>query len=227
LFAFSVLTVLRQRLSNRAKQSTAAALTLPLSLHGWQALLVFQSRFLIDAAKLTAATSSSSSSRALSVCPDESLQQLFHAFDQYIHKYNPTTTVRHQSRTAKTATVRRGDNDEDCEGRKGSQQDAMEFLTFVLDVLHEEAIAAERSLSTDERLSLRTATSVAINSSNKDSSSNRDNGDEDEEGWTTVSKAKTVIDERSRVEASAAMVATVISEVFHGLLRWVAVTISL
>lgn len=78
------------------------------------------------------------------------------------------------------------------------QEDAMEFLTFFLDLLHEETRGCD--VEGEE------AAVVAARA---------------ESEWTTVSpsRAKAVVDDTSREAAAQGNAATVISRIFHGTLR--------
>jgi ubiquitin C-terminal hydrolase len=82
---------------------------------------------------------------------------------------------------------------------KTSQEDAMEFMTYLLDALHEEMVGADVE---GEQLAAEEV--------------------KDDSGWATVSKSakvKSVVDDNSREQAARENASTVISRVFHGTLR--------
>jgi hypothetical protein len=153
--------------------------------------------------------------------------------------------------------------------RKNNQQDAVEFMTFLLDALHEEIIHAEAE---NARVAAEAALSAAVAgkdtpvrgrnnsspllpgsatmsaddydllplSSRQNScdmvialtrqnslavEEKREEGEEDGEGWSTVSKAAkgkvkaVVVDAESKERADSASKASVISRLFHATLR--------
>ena len=85
--------------------------------------------------------------------------------------------------------------------RSSTQQDAVEFLTYLLDSLHEELC----------RIKPREEESVE--------SHNFSSLDKEDDGWSIVSKKKLVVDERSLTLASEAISSSSISRIFHGILR--------
>ena len=103
-----------------------------------------------------------------------------------------------------------------------SQQDAMEFLTFFLDGLHEESKSAEKGLSAEDRGSLQILKAEAQQKIGQIGENEDDSNEFDEGGWNTVSnRFKMVVDEKSKELAVDEISSTIINRLFHGLLRLV------
>lgn len=102
------------------------------------------------------------------------------------------------------------------------QEDAMEFLTFLLDVLHEEAllhVTSELGTETIRDLDRKEKEIVDENAA-----------EDSEEGWTEVRKCgtgssakvsgiKVVIDEATRLSTTREVASSLVGQLFHGILR--------
>ena len=99
-----------------------------------------------------------------------------------------------------------------------AQEDAMEFMTFVLDAIHEEMLPYTSALSSSSGDSDGTYSVTAAMTAARVA-------DEDGGGWEEVSssriasRGKTNVDEESRRSALAATESTPISRLCHGILR--------
>ena len=89
-----------------------------------------------------------------------------------------------------------------------SQEDAMELLTFLLDLLHEELLSSGTS---------HLASSPSTPYPSSSFHSHEKEGVED--SWSEVSRGKVKVDSSGRKEALKHLNATDISRVFHGLFR--------
>lgn len=120
------------------------------------------------------------------------------------------------------------DFDDYCENDRSnpSQQDAMEFLTFLIDGLNEEL-----NRVTSDQIANQTPLQLGVdkNSNNKNSDThnlddnrNIDLGDDDDDGWCTVtkSKTKTVVDNESKSSSVRLTDSTTITKLFYGSLRF-------
>lgn len=99
-------------------------------------------------------------------------------------------------------------------GNRPRQEDAMEFLTFLLDTLHEEIVSYESSLS-----ELPPPPPLSLDNNEQNEVEQRKKEVED---WNLVSKkpkAKVVVDESSKAAAEKETRASLISKLFHGILR--------
>lgn len=123
--------------------------------------------------------------------------------------------------------------------KKNGQQDAVEFLTFLLDALHEEIVHVEaedalrpelagHAESVDDLARLDSLEmEIALTRQNSLSADAGDAGANPDEGWSTVSKntrtaakaKNVVVDKGSQERAAAASKASVISQLFHTTLR--------
>lgn len=137
-----------------------------------------------------------------SLTPDELLPSIYKGFEQYIASVGGGIAAAIETEDD-VAT------NEEFQGKKGSQQDAMEFLTFLLDALHEQIVAADKTLSMDERRLLKSSASQPTSTNVKS----------EDDGWSAVTRTKTVVDERSKDSGNKELAASPISQLFHGLLR--------
>ena len=163
---------------------------LPDQLKSWRQLLVFTMEYknkIYKNGKLISALS-----KDIPVLnPELFLKDLFETFKAKVHPNGvPTITIT--------------SNGKDKKNGKGtriisSQEDAQEFLNFVLDTLDEEmnCIPEEDDKETDEAILT------------------------EESGWETVNKprVKEVVDDISREDAIRKSTSTLISRLFHGTLR--------
>ena len=103
---------------------------------------------------------------------------------------------------------------------KPHQEDAMEFLTFVLDSLHEEIIRIQH---TNAKKGCEGAAPADIDSAANVTNAIANQAPEDQ--WSVVTKPKhckgknLVVDDSSRLAAENLVASTVISRFFHGTLR--------
>ncbi len=90
-----------------------------------------------------------------------------------------------------------------------SQADAMEYLTFLLDLLHEEMLTCQSAAGSLE---------LPFNRDHEDSI---DLSLPEDDGWSEVGRGGAVnqIDENSRKNAVKINNSTIISSIFHGTLR--------
>lgn len=121
--------------------------------------------------------------RTTHILPDTYFRNLFDAFDNYA---NRSLIERYSGSTQS----------------KRPQHDSMEFLTFVLDKLHEQVQSFELDVNPSSPLTSMT-------------------GGEDD-GWSTVGKggSKVVVDEQSKNIANSMATASIVTKIFQGLLRY-------
>ena len=184
----------------------------------WREILSFAENFFVNPLSLQSTSKSgfAGGSRGLSMepCnPDYYFQNLVNGFYEYVANNGNIIFQDENVEEDKTSKFGMGKK------KTRSQQDAMEFLTFLLDRLHEESKAAENALGEDDKDSLKVLKSEARQRIDR-IGDEEENEFEEQGSWNTVSnRYKVVVDEKSKEMAVDEISSTIINRLFHGLLR--------
>lgn len=138
-----------------------------------------------------------------------------------------------EQQLTETVTATYHDSLQDLTTKKGSQQDAMEFFTFLLDHLHEEIVTLEMQLRQSDEQTPPLPDYALLGNQDFNAAAGGIGKTEADDGWNTVKAKQRVhrygggrnkfinydIDEQSRKSVEEQLHSSIIAVLFHGSLR--------